>query len=528
MEGTDQTTRTNQTAITTAYVPVGAKQITVQDAGAYAVGDLIGVVRATNQTWINAMGAAGFTDPWEPLEYQVISERRVTAKSGNTLTIDVPLTHVIETQYGGGYVVKFSSPGRIQQVGVENLWVEFGDPAGGHGDDHAFYAVETIQVSNAWIRDVTWRYMVEGIRLGGGSKHVTVQDCASLDPRSSYTSARVYPYRIEYVGNGLVGGGYNLIQRCYSDEARHAFVPGPKIAGPDVILDCFSKRDWDHSGPHQRYAIGQLMDNFSSPRITVQNRGNGGTGHGWCGAQNVAWNCLSDEADKEDAGTDPDGVISIDSPTGAKNFEIGCRVINGSSFSGTTGFAESRGTHVATRSLYLKQLQDRLGSTAVNNITTAGQRTGTLWAALRSWAGNGNFTPGTYGGVEGNIAITDTYSAASSGWSNLASVHGDSTITGAATCTTDPSWVEYDFGADWTIKRARVNEDNAGSYQLDQWKVQYWTGSAWADAFAYTNSTVAGWNEVDFPDRVTSKIRLYLKRVTTSRSEIIAFECIAQ
>jgi hypothetical protein len=280
LEGTDQRTNTNQTNITSAYVAVGSRTLTVASASAYAVGDTIAIVRTPNQTWIDLMGTSGFDTPWTTTTYTIMFERKVTAKSGNTLTFDAPLTHVIETQYGGGYVTKFSNPGRIQNVGVENIWMEGRDSTS--ADTRAHFAVETEWVDNAWIRDVTGRYLQEGFRLGDGSKHVTLQDCAAIEFRGSYSGSFVYPYRIEYhKTGGLYGGGYNLIQRCYADEARHSYVPGPRLSGPDVILDVLSRRDIEHSGPHQRYASGQLMDNLSVPRITVNNRGNGGTGHGW-------------------------------------------------------------------------------------------------------------------------------------------------------------------------------------------------------------------------------------------------------
>jgi hypothetical protein len=53
------------------------------------------------------------------------------------------------------------------------------------------------------------------------------------------------------------------------------------------------------------------------------------------------------------------------------------------------GWWESHGKPVRTRSLYLQQLQDRLGETAVQNITTAVQRKGRIWDQLAAWAGEG-------------------------------------------------------------------------------------------------------------------------------------------
>jgi hypothetical protein len=77
-----------------------------------------------------------------------------------------------------------------------------------------------------------------------------------------------------------------------------------------------------------------------------------GSGHGWSGANYVAWNCL--------------GVLTCQKPPTAQNFAIGFvgRRTQGA-FERAPGWWESEGTHVAPRSLYLKQLEDRLGPDAV-------------------------------------------------------------------------------------------------------------------------------------------------------------------
>ncbi len=46
-------------------------------------------------------------------------------------------------------------------------------------------------------------------------------------------------------------------------------------------------------------------------------------------------------------------------------------------------------TRVEIRSLYLSQLADRLGETAVQAVTTEAQRSGRIWNLLENWAGQG-------------------------------------------------------------------------------------------------------------------------------------------
>ncbi len=131
------------------------------------------------------------------------------------------------------------------------------------------------------------------------------------------------------------------------------------------------------------------------------------------------------------------------------------------------------------------------------------------------------------GGGDADLISAATYSAKSGGWTNHGRVHDGST-TAAGNSTADPAWIEYDFGTNRTIKTARINEDDAGNWHVGQWKIKYWNGSSFVDAFSYTNSTNAGWNSVNFTDRVTSKIRLYLKPPAGGRVEIREFECVGQ
>ena len=48
-------------------------------------------------------------------------DRTITAIEGNRITIDAPMGNAFEREYGGGWIYKYEYPGRIEQVGIENL-----------------------------------------------------------------------------------------------------------------------------------------------------------------------------------------------------------------------------------------------------------------------------------------------------------------------------------------------------------------------------------------------------------------------
>jgi len=121
------------------YVPVGAHTFHVDDASGFKVGDSVIVHRPSTQEWIDllgmdACGAVGtmydtadvngstcLENPWTPGSKDLRLDRIVTAVAGNAITVDAPIVDALEKLFGGGSIYKYGAPGRISQVGVENL-----------------------------------------------------------------------------------------------------------------------------------------------------------------------------------------------------------------------------------------------------------------------------------------------------------------------------------------------------------------------------------------------------------------------
>ncbi|MES2460888.1 MAG: hypothetical protein V4671_09905 [Armatimonadota bacterium] len=281
----------------------------------------------------------------------------VTSVKGNRVTVDAPLACAIDEKWGGGSIVRASDRGRIEKVGIENLRGECVFDATKKAEEdgkeylsdeaHANNIVKFRFVKNAWARDLAARYLQHGIAsMERGSKWVTVQDSSSIDPVSVITGGRRYPYNIS--------GQLCLVQRCYARDARHAFtVGGGAVCGPNAFVDCKAEQNHATSEPHQRWSVGGLYDNVDAA-MAFQDRQWMGSGHGWAGANYVVWN---------GAGS----VVSQQPPT-AQNFVIGfAGKKSKGAFPRTDGWWESVGKPVTPRSLYHKQLEDRLGPQAVRN-----------------------------------------------------------------------------------------------------------------------------------------------------------------
>ncbi len=361
----------SEVAITSSYVGTGAHSFNIEDASGFSIGDTIGVRRIPNQNWIDdlEMGQWG----WEASAYDIDHERSITDISGNTITIDAPIVDTIEAQYGGGSVFLSDMTARLEQVGVENLRL-ISEYSSDNDEAHGWNAIVFSRVANSWVKRVTsLHFGYSAVSLTNNSSFNTIEEVAQLDPISLLSGGRRYSF---YVASGTG----NLFNRCFARDGRHNFVSGSRVAGPNVWLDCASVKNNGDEGPHHRWATGLLFDNTSSGEFYVQNREDSGSGHGWAGAQTMFWNI--------EAAAD----IIVDAPQGAMNWSVGAvGTISDGSWAPDepVGIVESHDAHVVPRSLYLAQLEDRLGSSAIDAVTIEDQRQGDIWGLLNGWAGDG-------------------------------------------------------------------------------------------------------------------------------------------
>jgi len=349
--------------IQTGYVKVGSTKFEITDNPGFNVGDTISVIKTTNSNWIQNLGMEQYG--WTSNIYQIGHPRLISKIEGNTVHFDIPMVDQIIENEGGGKILKISYPGRISNSGIENLRVE--SAYNGEDDEmHIWNAIHLIGVENCWVRNVTGKYFVFSlVGLYNESSFNTIQDCAMLEPKSMPTGNRRYPFYIDK-GTG------NLFQRCYSDHGRHDFVTGSRVAGPNVFLDGYAPTSLNETGPHHRWATGTLYDNIYAGIIAARNREASGDGHGWSSAFNMFWNCVATVAFK------------IENPPGSINWLIGgVGNVAGDSYTASIGHP------VEPRSLFIKQLTDRIGESKARDIFIEKQLSNnTIWNDLGAWAGN--------------------------------------------------------------------------------------------------------------------------------------------
>jgi hypothetical protein len=347
-------------AIADAHVPVGAMRLRLASAEGYRAGDAIALVRTPDARWTGPEGIDTARFGWDAAAYAMHYDREVVAVDGDALVLDAPVVDAIDARFGGGHVYRSAEP-RIAMVGIEDLQLQ-GDPATGVAvgtpDAGPYTAIALRAVRDAWVRDVTVRYLSHAVSAHHGARFITVQDVAYLEPRFGATEGmRRYVFHLE----GRAGGV--LVQRTRAEGGRHTFVTGAKTTGPNVFLDGDEIAAGNDSGPHQRWATGTLYDNTRGHLLRAQQRRWSGSGHGWAGAQQMFWR------------TRYEGAV-LQAPPRAMNWAVGH---NGPFVPGKFPPEEPAGLILSADaalppSLYLQQLRDRLGPEAVLAVTTAGQR----------------------------------------------------------------------------------------------------------------------------------------------------------
>jgi len=349
-----------QSAIADAYVPSGAAKFSVADAQGFAIGDTIEVRRPVTAAWIKFMQMDdlkrdGKAQTWLRAGSTTTMERRITAISGNTITLDVPLSDSFDAKHlnpPGTAVVKIKPPSRVSQVGVESLHIEC--PPQGINHTEAHFSALRMNAEDSWVRDVNIDETMNSVGISG--RRITLQRVAVNRKdrhQGSSKPAEIAPNRTQV-----------LLDRCSSsgDNIWHIATSGG-VAGPIVALNCTFTGN-GRAESHQRWSTGLLYDHCRVPDggMDLRNRGAMGSGHGWSMGWGVAWNCEAKD-------------FTIQNPPGAANWIIGCVGENklaprpcDKEPNLMGGTEDSPGKHVAPESLYLAQLRERLGDQALKNI----------------------------------------------------------------------------------------------------------------------------------------------------------------
>jgi hypothetical protein len=355
------------TTIADRYVPSGTNSFTVANASVLKIGDTIRITRPINDTWIEFMGMhqlvrSGKKQTW--ISGDITTERIISKIEKNKITVDVPLNDSYDSKYISPAVTvqKITTTGLLTQIGIEDFRILAAPQSVTINEGH-HRAFTMSGLSDGWARNIEVFNTVNSISVTG--RRITVDNVSIFHTLPTIGAAK--PADLNGSGQQI------LFNRCtIQGDNLFFFGTGAKVTGPVVVLNCtFRGNGWIQ--PHQRWATGLLIDGCNVPDggIDFMNRGVMGSGHGWTIGWAVAWNCNAKSYLNQ-------------MPPGSANWVIGSkgmqqkRAIPGSNDSGSIAYSskvmlpegiyDSHDVAVAPASLYLAQLQDRLGKQALINI----------------------------------------------------------------------------------------------------------------------------------------------------------------
>ena len=332
------------------YVPVGASRIHLNETGSLRVGDSIVIERSSPKAWIERLGmhTAPARTPfqWKQGQQNIAWERTVTAVEGKDIVLNAPLTTSLEKSLGGATITPVIWPGRIENVGVENLRCESAyDSANPLDEQHAWEGVHLENVRDAWVRDVAFAHVAgSAVYVSGSASRVTVRDCTSNAPVSEIGGYRRMTFH--------TSGQLTLFLRCHAEDGINDFTVGYLAAGPNAFVECRAERSRGFSGGVGVWASGVLFDNthIDGGELRLDNLESYNQGAGWTIANSVIWEASA-------------GRFIVRSPPGANNWAVSVWGL----FTGD-GLWSKTSEFANPSSLYRAQLAERLGPAALAHL----------------------------------------------------------------------------------------------------------------------------------------------------------------
>lgn len=332
-------------AIDGTKTPAGATTLTIASAKGLKTGDRIRIVRPSTREWIESLGCYDFGGDldytgWKPGDIDITWDRTIVSATGNSITIDAPITTTLDQKYGGGYLITGYNQGEITECGIENMTlVSEHNTWNPKDEDHCWDAIWMDNTRDCWVRRVNFRsFAGSAVNIQKNTSRITVEDCIASEPVSEVGGWRR--------GVFITRGQQTLIQRCVSRKGIHDFAAGFCAAGPNAFVQCEGEESLGFSGSIGSWAAGLLFDivNIDGNDIAFKNLEQFQFGTGWNSANSMMWQCTG-------------STLWCYSPDADNRSSAhGC-------WGTLTGNAEwtSSNEHVQPRSLFYAQLEKRVG-----------------------------------------------------------------------------------------------------------------------------------------------------------------------
>lgn len=340
--GTDDRIVEDTIQIADHYIPLGSSTIRLKGEKIQN-GDQLILRKYLTQQWLDSLKMNNFGGDtgwigWKTVDWTIDWDREVVGVSSNKLNLDAPLTMELSPKKDSLQLLRYTWPGRIEQLGIEQLKIRSTYQEDNPKDElHRWLGVSVENAKNIWVRQVNFEHLAGGaVHIQKTASQVTVEDCISLNPVSEIAAFRRHSFYTE--------GQKNLFQRCYSEYGYHDFaVGGYGTTGPNSFVQCKAYMPYSFSGAIGSWATGILLDivNIDGQALSLRNQGQLSRGSGWTAANSVVWESSA-------------SMMEVPSPPTAQNWAFGVW----GQFSGDGHWKEVN-SHISPRSLFYAQLQKR-------------------------------------------------------------------------------------------------------------------------------------------------------------------------
>lgn len=344
VEGLNNMNVIDTITVTSDYIAVNSKTITVNPAAKLKEGDKVMIYRPSTTSWIANLGCDHFGGGitalgWKAGDIDIYWDRTIKSVEKGHVEIDVPLTMAINKNDGQAKLLVYHWAGRISDSGVENLTLESDyNRKYPKDEDHCWTGISIENATDCWVRQVDFmNFAGSAVFVQQTASKTTVEDCIATNPVSEIGGMRRNTF--------FTMGQQSLFQRCYSEHGIHDFAAGFCAAGPNAFVQCEAKESFGFSGAIDSWACGLLFDivNIDGHNLSFKNMGQDGNGAGWGTANSLFWQCTASEIECYSPAKD------------AVNRAYGCWA----QFSGDGEWNESN-NHIQPRSFFYAQLTERL------------------------------------------------------------------------------------------------------------------------------------------------------------------------
>jgi hypothetical protein len=354
----------------TADLPVPTRDVPVEDASPFKVGDLVTLKTDLTQDFIDQVGMTGKWTPKNNLK-GVTFVRRVTAvdPAKNVVQLDTPTRYPMKTR-DNLRLYKLSG-NTLREVGLEDFSIGMKQsPKEGLGEEdhtkegtagydvHASAAIQMHNCEDGWGRGIgTYRpegndekihIHSHGIRMHY-SRQVTLTDCDFR--HAQYHGGGGNGYLYTFSGNDC------LVRDSHGENGRHNFDFQNMWCSGNVLTRCTTKDGSLPSDFHMYLSQANLLDDVTcdGDYLECRYRPYAGPMHGESGTHNVFWNTHG----LRYAG--PKRQFIVDSRQQGPGYVIGTRGPAAAVYKNTDDFVElvGRGDALVPQSLWEDQFRRR-------------------------------------------------------------------------------------------------------------------------------------------------------------------------